>query len=103
MLVIYQCNQQKIFVGLHREVTWTVCKLLLKIHVCALSLVEWVDSHVMYIPIHECLAFTGDADLKSVKLAQKFSWNDHYVIPFVINKNVDSSFTWQVLFLFALT
>lgn len=47
--------------------------------------------------------FTGDADLKSVKLAQKFSWNDHYVIPFVINENVDSSFTWQVLFSFALT
>lgn len=57
----------------------------------------------MYIPIHECLSFTGDADLKSVKLAQKFSWNDHYVIPFVVNKNVDSAFTWQVLFSFALT
>lgn len=43
-----------------------------------------------------CLLVIGDADLKSVKLAQKFSWNDHYLIPFVVNKNVDSSFTWQL-------
>lgn len=43
-----------------------------------------------------CLLVIGDADLKSVKLAQKFSWNDHYVIPFVIDKNVDSSFTSQL-------
>ncbi|XP_078312301.1 uncharacterized protein LOC111099612 isoform X1 [Crassostrea virginica] len=43
-----------------------------------------------------CLLIIGDADLKSVKLAQKFSWNDHYVIPFVLNKNTDSSFTEQL-------
>lgn len=41
---------------------------------------------------------TGDTDVNYVKLAQKFSWSDHYVIPFVMNMEVDAGFIEQVLY-----
>ncbi|XP_062566077.1 uncharacterized protein LOC134228434 isoform X2 [Saccostrea cucullata] len=46
--------------------------------------------------VQVCLILIGDSDVKYLRLAKKFAWNDHHVIPFVMNMEVDSTFTEQL-------
>ncbi|XP_061171783.1 uncharacterized protein LOC133181268 [Saccostrea echinata] len=46
--------------------------------------------------VEVCLIVIGDSDVKYLRLAKKFAWNDHHVIPFVVNMEGDSTFTEQL-------